>query len=91
MTKTMNEDFSTAQVSVGSTATKIYTGQSGVDEVTIANLGTTDVFIGKSGVTTSTGFLLPGTKGASLTLCSTVDIYGIVASGSQAVSVLVTF
>lgn len=91
MPKTLNEDFSTAQVTVTTTATKIVTGQMGVDEVTIENLGTTDVYIGKAGVLTTTGFLLPGSKGASLTLTCTQDIYGIVASGTQAVSILVTF
>lgn len=90
MTKTIHEDFSTAQVSVGTTATKLYTGQSGVDEVTIENLGTTPVYLGKAGVTVSNGFLLPGAVGASLTLTTTSDIYGIVASGTQSVAVLVT-
>jgi hypothetical protein len=88
--KNINADFTASQVTVATTATKVYTGEAGAREVTIENHGTTDVYIGKSGVLTTTGFLLPGTKGASVTLPSTKDIYAIVASGTQAVSVLVT-
>jgi hypothetical protein len=91
MTKTIYEDFAVSQVTVGTTATKIVSGIPGTDEVTIENLGTTDVYIGKSTVTTANGFLLPGTKGASITLGATQDIYGIVGAGTQAVSILVTF
>ena len=90
MPKTMFEDFSTAQVSVGTTPTLIVAAHNGVDEVTIENLGTTAVYIGKANVTTSNGFLLPGVVGASVTLSATTAIYGIVASGTQAVAVLET-
>jgi hypothetical protein len=88
--KTLSENFSTSQVSVGTTATKILPGKAGVDEITIENLGTTQVFIGGPGVTAATGFPLPGVAGASITLTTTQDIYGIVASGTQTVAVLVT-
>lgn len=85
------EDFATSQVTVAATATLILAGADGRDEVTIEQLGTTPVYIGKAGVTTSTGLLLPGVIGASLTLPATTSIYGITASGTQAVAVLVTF
>jgi len=89
--KNTYEDFSTAQVTVGITATLIAASKSGIDKVTIENLGTTPVYIGKSNVSATNGFLLPGTIGASITLSATTDIYGIVATGTQAVAVLETF
>lgn len=85
------EDFATSQVTVASTATLLTASADGRDEVTIQQLGTTPVYIGKAGVTTATGFPLPGVAGASITLPATEGIYGITASGTQAVAVLVTF
>lgn len=90
MSKILHEDFATAQVSVGTTATLIIAAADGIDSVTIENMATTDVYIGKAGVTTANGFLLPGTKGASITLSATTDIYGIVAAGTQNVCTLRT-
>lgn len=87
----MHEDFSTGQVSVGTSATLLFTAQPGVDEVTIQNLGTTEVFLGKAGVTTSNGFPLPGVAGASITLPVTEAIYGVVASGTQSVAIIWTY
>ena len=89
--KNMYEAFATSQVTVGTTPTLISAARDGTDTVTIENLGTTGVYIGNAGVTTTTGFLIPGTAGASLTLEATTAIYGIVATGSQAVAVLRTF
>jgi hypothetical protein len=93
MAKSLNEQFATAQVTVATTAggTLISAARPGGDTVTIQNLGTTAVYVGVSGVTTSTGFPIPGVAGASLTLPANVAIYGIVASGTQAVAVLATF
>lgn len=87
------EDFTTSQVTISATAggTLIVDAAAGRDEVTIQQLGTTPVYIGKSGVTTSTGFPLPGVAGSSITIPVTTSIFGITASGSQAVAVLVTF
>ena len=85
------EAFATSQVTVGATPTLISAARDGGDSVTIENLGTTQVFIGNANVTTGTGFPLPGVVGASLTIPATTAIYGIVASGTQAVAVLATF
>lgn len=87
----MHEAFSTTQVSVGITATKIWSGQAGIDMITIQNLGATQVFIGNAGVSPTTGFPIPGTAGSSITLTATTDIWAIVASGSQTVAILATF
>lgn len=84
------EDFTTAQVSVGTAATLIAAAQEGRDEVTIQQLGTTPVYLGPAGVTTANGFPLPGVVGASVTIPVTTAIYGVVQAGSQTVAVLVT-
>jgi hypothetical protein len=83
------EAFATAQVVVGTTPTLICASSG--DEVTIENMGTTQVFIGNANVGTGSGFPLPGVVGASITIPVTTPIYGIVASGSANVAVLSTF
>lgn len=82
---------STNQITVGATATLIVparTGLAGSGRVstTIVNPGATNIYIGGSGVTTSTGMLLPGISGANMTLTTTAAIYGIVASSTATVS-----
>lgn len=91
MSKGLNEDFETAQVVIGTTPTLIAAARPGSDDITIENLGTTQVFLGNASVSTTTGFQLPGVAGASVTLPVTVALFGIVASGTQAVAVLRTF
>lgn len=55
--------------------------------VLIVNMGTTDVFLGyTNAVTIANGMLLPGIKGAAITIPNTQSIYGIVAAGTQVVS-----
>jgi hypothetical protein len=81
----------TGQATVAATATLICAGLYGRGSVTIVNNGTVDVFIGGSAVTTGTGVLLPGTKGASLKLDTDADVYGIVGTGTQAVSYVETY
>lgn len=77
----------TGQVSIASTATQIVAARSPRRSVLVINHGTTDVYIGfTSGVTTATGILLTGTKGASLSIPSNTTIYGITASGTQTIS-----
>jgi|SRR5579862_621292 len=75
------------QVSVGATATLISAANPNRSTICITNMGTTDVYIGfTSGVTTSTGDLLAGTKGAFIAVDTQTDVYAIVATGSQTVS-----
>lgn len=83
--------LATGQVSVASTATQIVgarTGVSGTGRVslTICNTSTTAVYIGTSGVTTSTGQFLVGIAGACLTLNTQTAVYGIVSTGTETVS-----
>lgn len=81
----------TNQVTVSTTATLLLASRPGRRQAVLVQLGTTDVFIGGSAVTTTTGVLLTGTKGATLTIETTGAIYGIVGAATQAVSVAETF
>ena len=86
-------NFASSQVSVDTTSggKLIAAVRTGRGAITIINTGPIAVYIGPSGVTTSTGTLLPGIAGASITIPTTAAVYGIVSSGSQTVSVLETY
>lgn len=81
----------TSQVTVDTTSGgKIVAAAApGRHSITIINLGTNDVYVGTAGVTNTTGALLVGIKGASITMPTQDAVYGY-ASPSQAVSVLET-
>jgi hypothetical protein len=84
-------NFTPTQVSCASTATQIVAARTGVAGTgrisdTITNTTTTAIYIGGSGVTTSTGALLPGVVGAAKTIKSTAALYCIVASGTATVT-----
>lgn len=81
----------TNQVTVAATATLIAASRPGRRQVVIVQLGATDVYLGGSAVSTTTGLLLTGTKGTTITIETTGAIYGIVAAATQAVSVAETF
>jgi hypothetical protein len=88
--------FAATQVALSSTATSIVAARTGVAgtgrvSVTITNTTTTAIYLGGSGVTTSTGTLLPGIVGASVTLNTTAAVYGIVATGTPTVTALETY
>ncbi len=84
--------FRTSQVSVASTAggTQLVGADSARSGVLIINTGTTVVYLGGSGVTTSTGVFLAGSAGAAVAFATTAPIFGITASGNQTVSILET-
>ena len=89
-------NFTPGQVSVGATSTLIAAARTGVSgtgrvAITVVNAGTTPVYLGGSGVTTSTGALLPGVLGATVTINTTAAIYGIVTTGSEAVTEFETY
>ena len=85
------DEIATAQVSVANTSTAIVAARAGRQDVTITNHGTTDVYIGVTGVTTATGMLLVGIKGGAITISGAAAIFGVVGSGTQTVSYLETF
>lgn len=86
-------NFATSQATAATTAsTPLAAARAGRVAVTITNLGTVDIWLGATtGVTTTTGTLLPGTKGASVTIPTNAAVYGVVATGTQAVSVMETY
>jgi hypothetical protein len=81
VTKKLSENFITAQVAVTTSAAKAWTGQAGIDSITLYNAGSATAYIGNSAaVTSSTGF--PLIAGAALTMESTADIYAIGAAST---------
>lgn len=83
--------IATGQATATTSASILVPARSGRISVTIENLGATDTFLGASGVTSSTGMLLVGTKGSAVTIYTQAAVYGIVGTGTQAVSFLETF
>ena len=77
--------LNTNQVSVGNTPTLIIAANTSRKRIVITNLGTTNVFIGGSAVTTTTGQLLQGLAGYPLALYCTGAIYGV-ATPNQSVA-----
>jgi len=80
--------LTTAQISVATTSTQVVAARANRGSVKITNLGTTDVFIGNTGVTTTTGDLLPGTKGASITVPTNAAVFAVASGAAQTVSVM---
>jgi hypothetical protein len=74
------------QVSIATTATLIAAARPGRQTITVEQLGATAVYLGGAGVTTGTGAWLPGVAGSSITLNFSGALYGITASGSEAVA-----
>jgi hypothetical protein len=80
--------LATGQISVASSVTQIVPARAGRKEVTIANHGTTAVYIGGAAVTSATGLFLAGVQGQGITITGGAAVYAITASGSQTVSFL---
>jgi hypothetical protein len=75
------------QITIAATATLIRSTNANRSAIVVVNHGSTNVFIGfTNAVTTSTGVMLVGIPGSSLTFQTRSDIYGIAASGTQAIS-----
>ena len=75
-------------ISIGTTATLISAANGTKRKVTMQHMGTTDIFLGKVAVTTTTGIGLKGgtvandLKGQTAVAKHGDDIYGIVTSGT---------
>lgn len=76
----------TGQVSCATTATLIANARAGRQAISVTNLGTTDTYVGTSGVTTANGDLIPGTKGAYASYPTSGALYCIVGAGTQSVT-----
>lgn len=79
-------NLATGQIGVANSATQIVPARAGRKEVTVANHGTTAVYIGGSAVTAATGLFLAGVQGQGITITGGAAVYAITASGSQTVS-----
>ena len=86
-----NYPFSTGQATVTGSATLIVAANTSRSGLVITNTGTTDVYLIENvNGTTSTGQLLPGTKGASLGFTTTGAVYGITGGGTAVLTFLQT-
>jgi hypothetical protein len=74
------------QVTVTTSPTPLALARTQRQFVTVINSGTTAIYLGGAGVTASTGVMLPGVAGASITLAFTGDLYAVTAAGSQPVT-----
>lgn len=84
--------FDTAQVTVANSATQIAARRPGRGAITVINRGTTAIDIGHdSSVTTGNGALLAGIVGASITIPTQAEVWGISEGGNQAVSVVESY
>lgn len=78
--------IATGQKTVTSTATEIVPSRLGRAGIKITKIGSQDLYIGCSNVTTTNGELIAGGCGAYLVLPTTDAVYGIVAAGDIRVS-----
>ena len=84
-------NFAPAQVTVAATATLISAARAARQVLIVVQTTTTPIYLGGSGVTTSTGHLLPGVVGASIAIPFTGALYGIVATSTALVTVAETY
>jgi hypothetical protein len=75
----------TGQVNVGTSATLIVAARAVRQNLTIVNMGTVDIYIGNAGVTTATGLLLAGIRGANISITTPLAVYAV-AGSTQAIS-----
>lgn len=80
--------FYTSQVTVADSATLLAAVRRGRRKIKVVNLGTTAVYLGNSAVATTTGVLLTGAVGAEREIETNEAVYAVVASGTQAVSIV---
>lgn len=84
--------MSASTVSVGTSATLIYSVPTTTalgSSLLVANTGAATVFVGDSGVTTGAGFPVNAGQQVSIGLTGGESLYGIVASGTVTVNLLV--
>ena len=84
-------NLATAQPSATTTSGPIVAARPGRATVTIENTGSVPVYIGPTGVPTTTGFLLPGVAGASVTIGFSGEIDAVTASSTAALTTYETF
>lgn len=83
--------IATNQATANTTSSQLCAARTSRRAVTLENLGTTPVYYGALGVTSTTGALLPGATGSNVTLNTSAAIYGVTITGTQAVACVETF
>ncbi len=82
-------DISSAQVSVGTTATLLVTADTDGCQLYLHNKGGTVTYLGSDAVTSSTGMGIDSGAGVvHITLPANAKLYAITASGTQTVQIL---
>lgn len=80
----------TAQTPVGTTAVRIAASDADGVSVAVQNRGPETVFLGPSGVTTSTGYAVDPDTVFTIDVGAGESVYGIVESGTTSVHSLVS-
>ena len=79
--------FQTGQATITGTATPIVPAFPSRSGIMIENAGSVDVYIGENAnVTTSTGHLLNGSKGTSISFATTGAVWGITGGSSATIT-----
>lgn len=79
-----------AQTSVGTTAVQLSTGDGDGQSIAVKNGGAGSIYVGGAGVTSATGFEIATGVTFTADLAPGEDLYGISASGTNAVFILRT-
>jgi hypothetical protein len=81
--------LASTQVSVGSSPVLVVPGRGTRRSVLLVNIGgSSQIYFGNSTVSTASGSYLPAIDGASISIPTTADVWAVIASGSQNMSVL---
>jgi hypothetical protein len=88
VTSALGATVAAAAVTVGTSAVALAAASSGRHSVTVQNLGGADIYVGPSGVTTSSGLKIEANGGAVTLDKQTAAIYGISGSAGNDVRVL---
>lgn len=83
--------MATGQVAINSTTAQQIVPLRSRNFVFLVQCATNDVWIGDASVTSSTGVLLAGSRGTSLTWPAGEALYGITTSGAGTVSFMESF
>lgn len=79
------------QGTISTTAASLVAARAARKTITIENTSAVAFYVGPTGVTATTGLLVPGVVGASVTVDSAAAFFAITASGSATASFLETF
>ena len=75
--------IASGQASVGTSATSIAAARDTRKSIVVTNFGTADIYVGPSGVSTSSGHKVE--VGGSISLATTAQVFGVSASAGQSV------